>query len=62
LPPSLLAKESASLATPLAAASTPAAEASDAGALFLLGVALQVEFERQILKPVFQLMGFRLWV
>jgi hypothetical protein len=27
-----------------------------------LGVALQVEFERQILKPVFHLIGFRLWV
>jgi hypothetical protein len=26
------------------------------------GVALQVEFERQILKPVFHLIGFRLWV
>jgi hypothetical protein len=26
------------------------------------GVALQVEFERQILKLVFHLMGFRLWV
>jgi hypothetical protein len=25
-------------------------------------VALQVEFERQILKPVFHLIGFRLWV
>jgi hypothetical protein len=25
-------------------------------------VALQVEFERQILKPVFQLIGFRSWV
>jgi hypothetical protein len=27
-----------------------------------LAVALQVEFERQILKPVFHLIGFRLWV
>jgi hypothetical protein len=27
-----------------------------------LDVALQVEFERQILKPVFHLIGFRLWV
>jgi hypothetical protein len=26
------------------------------------GVALQVAFERQILKPVFHLIGFRLWV
>ena len=26
------------------------------------GVALQVEFERQILKPVFHLIVFRLWV
>jgi hypothetical protein len=26
------------------------------------GVALQVEFERQILKPVFHLIGYRLWV
>jgi hypothetical protein len=26
------------------------------------GVALQVAFERQTLKPVFQLIGFRLWV
>jgi hypothetical protein len=25
-------------------------------------VALQVPFERQILKPVFHLIGFRLWV
>ena len=25
-------------------------------------VALQVEFERQILKPGFHLIGFRLWV
>jgi hypothetical protein len=25
-------------------------------------VALQVAFERQILKPVFHLIGFRLWV
>jgi hypothetical protein len=25
-------------------------------------VALQVEFERQILKPVFHLIGYRLWV
>jgi hypothetical protein len=28
----------------------------------LLGVALQVEFERQTLKPVFHLIGYRLWV
>jgi hypothetical protein len=27
-----------------------------------LDVALQVEFEKQILKPVFHLIGFRLWV
>jgi hypothetical protein len=27
-----------------------------------LDVALQVEFERQTLKPVFRLIGFRLWV
>ena len=27
-----------------------------------LGVALQVEFERQTLKPVFHLIGYRLWV
>jgi hypothetical protein len=27
-----------------------------------LGLALQVEFERQTLKPVFHLIGFRLWV
>jgi hypothetical protein len=27
-----------------------------------LVVALQVEFETQILKPVFYLIGFRLWV
>jgi hypothetical protein len=27
-----------------------------------LGVALQVAFERQILKPVFHLIGYRLWV
>jgi hypothetical protein len=26
------------------------------------GVALQAEFERQILKPGFHLIGFRLWV
>jgi hypothetical protein len=26
------------------------------------GVALQVAFERQILKPVIHLIGFRLWV
>jgi hypothetical protein len=26
------------------------------------GVALQVAFERQILKPVFHLIGYRLWV
>jgi hypothetical protein len=26
------------------------------------GVALQVEFERQTLKPVFHLIGVRLWV
>jgi hypothetical protein len=26
------------------------------------GVALQVAFERQFLKPVFHLIGFRLWV
>jgi hypothetical protein len=26
------------------------------------GVALQVEFERQTLKPVFHLIGYRLWV
>jgi hypothetical protein len=26
------------------------------------GIALQVAFERQILKPVFHLIGFRLWV
>jgi hypothetical protein len=26
------------------------------------GVVLQVEFERQILKLVFHLIGFRLWV
>jgi hypothetical protein len=25
-------------------------------------VALQVEFERQSLKPVFHIIGFRLWV
>jgi hypothetical protein len=25
-------------------------------------VALQVEFERQTLKPVFHLIGYRLWV
>jgi hypothetical protein len=25
-------------------------------------VALQVEFERQILKPAFHLIGYRLWV
>jgi hypothetical protein len=30
--------------------------------LDLRGVALQVEFERQILKPAFHLIGFRLWV
>jgi hypothetical protein len=28
----------------------------------LRDVALQVEFERQILKPVFRLIDFRLWV
>ena len=27
-----------------------------------LGVALQVAFERQTLKPVFHLIGYRLWV
>jgi hypothetical protein len=27
-----------------------------------LGVALQVAFERQTLKPVFRLIGYRLWV
>jgi hypothetical protein len=27
-----------------------------------LHVALQVAFERQTLKPVFRLMGFRLWI
>jgi hypothetical protein len=27
-----------------------------------LVVALQVEFEREIMKPVFRLIGFRLWV
>jgi hypothetical protein len=35
------------------------------GALYrevLLGVALQDAFERQSLKPVFHLIGFRLWV
>jgi hypothetical protein len=32
------------------------------GCLLALGVALQVEFERQILKPVFHLIGFRIWV
>jgi hypothetical protein len=26
------------------------------------GVALQVAFERQTLKPVFQFIGYRLWV
>jgi hypothetical protein len=26
------------------------------------GVAVQVEFERQTLKPVFHLIGYRLWV
>jgi hypothetical protein len=26
------------------------------------GVALQVAFEKQILKPVFHLIGYRLWV
>jgi hypothetical protein len=26
------------------------------------GVALQVEFERQILKPAFHFIGYRLWV
>jgi hypothetical protein len=26
------------------------------------GVALQVAFERQTLKPVFHLIGYRLWV
>jgi hypothetical protein len=30
--------------------------------LLLHGVALQVEFERQILKPVFHFIGYRLWV
>jgi hypothetical protein len=29
---------------------------------WLHGVALQVAFERQILKPVFHLIGYRLWV
>jgi hypothetical protein len=28
----------------------------------LHGVALQVAFERRILKPVFRLIGYRLWV
>jgi hypothetical protein len=30
--------------------------------LLIQGVALQVAFERQTLKPVFQLIGYRLWV
>jgi hypothetical protein len=30
--------------------------------LSLHDVALQVAFERQILKPVFHLIGYRLWV
>jgi hypothetical protein len=30
--------------------------------LFTPGVALQVAFERQTLKPVFHLIGYRLWV
>jgi hypothetical protein len=33
-----------------------------AAALHVRVVALQVEFERQILKPGFQLIGYRLWV
>jgi hypothetical protein len=32
------------------------------GVLILLDVALQVAFERQKLKPVFHLIGYRLWV
>jgi hypothetical protein len=30
--------------------------------LLILVVALQVAFERKTLKPVFQLIGYRLWV
>jgi hypothetical protein len=36
--------------------------AGGVGKLALLVVALQVEFERQTLKPVFHLIGYRLWV
>jgi hypothetical protein len=35
---------------------------SRAQGIYRRGVALQVEFERRILKPVFHLIGFRLWV
>jgi hypothetical protein len=39
-----------------------AATPSDAAAAAAFAVALQVAFERQTLKPVFQLIGYRLWV
>jgi hypothetical protein len=40
----------------------PAAVPRQLGDLRRHDVALQVEFERRILKPVFHLIGFRLWV
>jgi hypothetical protein len=40
----------------------PPRDAERAELAGLLGVALQVEFERQTLKPVFHLIGYRLWV
>jgi hypothetical protein len=40
----------------------PLPVAREAQACAVRGVALQVAFERQTLKPVFHLIGYRLWV
>ena len=53
----------AMLGDPFTVQRIPASDGGGEDAVLLhRGVALQVEFERQILKPVFHLIGFRLWV
>jgi hypothetical protein len=55
-------------ATPAAAAGKGKGALADGDKRLVVGavqvrvVALQVAFERQTLKPVFQLIGYRLWV